>query len=229
MAGDRRRGDRARAASGRPRVKFTSVQDMLAVARQRTPGRGRGYGVRSSQPGTDSGERGAGPRREPTVEPACRAVLLEDVGTPACGPRTGEHRRHHRGWHLGEVEDDRGPELDIGLDGSPGRRSRSSVSAAFSTAAATSVAGASRRLAVARSTRARGSLGPVDPVAEPHQSFFAVMIPRITAPASPVRSASWIIGITRAGAPPCSGPLIAPTAPDSAAATSAPVEAITER
>ena len=32
---------------------------------------------------------------------------------------------------------------------------------------------------------------------------------------------------TRAGAPPCSGPDIAPTAPDSAAATSAPVEAMT--
>jgi hypothetical protein len=52
-------------------------------------------------------------------------------------------------------------------------------------------------------------------------------IPRTTATASPVRSASAIIGITRAGAPPCNGPLIAPTAPDSAAATSAPVEAIT--
>ena len=32
---------------------------------------------------------------------------------------------------------------------------------------------------------------------------------------------------TRAGAPPCSGPDSAPIAPDSAAATSAPVEAIT--
>ena len=32
---------------------------------------------------------------------------------------------------------------------------------------------------------------------------------------------------TRAGAPPCSGPDIAPTAPDRAAATSAPVEAMT--
>ena len=32
---------------------------------------------------------------------------------------------------------------------------------------------------------------------------------------------------TRDGAPPCSGPLIAATAPESAAATSAPVEAIT--
>ena len=52
-------------------------------------------------------------------------------------------------------------------------------------------------------------------------------MPLTTARASPVRSASSIIGITRAGAPPCSGPLIAPMAPDSAAATSAPVEAIT--
>ena len=32
---------------------------------------------------------------------------------------------------------------------------------------------------------------------------------------------------TRAGAPPCSGPLIAPIAPENAAATSAPVEVIT--
>ena len=48
-----------------------------------------------------------------------------------------------------------------------------------------------------------------------------------TARASPLASTSSIIGSTRAGAPPCSGPLIAPTAPDSDAATSAPVEAIT--
>ena len=45
--------------------------------------------------------------------------------------------------------------------------------------------------------------------------------------ASPVRSTSSIIGSTRAGAPPCSGPDIAPIAPESAAAASAPVEAIT--
>ena len=42
-----------------------------------------------------------------------------------------------------------------------------------------------------------------------------------------MRSTSSSIGSTRAGAPPCSGPDIAPIAPDSAAATSAPVEAIT--
>ena len=47
------------------------------------------------------------------------------------------------------------------------------------------------------------------------------------ATASPVFSTSSIMRSTRAGAPPCSGPDIAPTAPDSAAATSAPVEAMT--
>ena len=45
--------------------------------------------------------------------------------------------------------------------------------------------------------------------------------------ASPVFSTSSIIVRTRAGAPPCSGPDMAPTAPDRAAATSAPVEAMT--
>lgn len=52
-------------------------------------------------------------------------------------------------------------------------------------------------------------------------------MPLTTALASPVFSTSSIIGITRAGAPPCSRPLIAPIAPDNAAATSAPVDAIT--
>ena len=45
--------------------------------------------------------------------------------------------------------------------------------------------------------------------------------------ASPVRSISSIMPSTREGAPPCSGPLIAPTAPEIAAATSAPVDAMT--
>jgi hypothetical protein len=44
---------------------------------------------------------------------------------------------------------------------------------------------------------------------------------------SSLRSTSSSIGSTRAGAPPCSGPDMAPIAPDSAAATSAPVEAMT--
>ena len=44
---------------------------------------------------------------------------------------------------------------------------------------------------------------------------------------SPVRSTSWTIGSTRAGAPPCSGPDIAPIAPVMQAGTSAAVEATT--
>ena len=42
-----------------------------------------------------------------------------------------------------------------------------------------------------------------------------------------MRSTSSTMCRTRAGAPPCSGPDIAPTAPDIAAAESAPVEAMT--
>ena len=42
---------------------------------------------------------------------------------------------------------------------------------------------------------------------------------------SPALAAPSIIGSTRAGAPPCSGPESVPTADDIAAAQSAPVEA----
>ena len=42
--------------------------------------------------------------------------MFEDVGTPACGASAGEHRGHHRRGDFGEVEDHRGPELDVGLD-----------------------------------------------------------------------------------------------------------------
>src|ERR1019366_5877571 len=44
------------------------------------------------------------------------ALLLEDVGRPACHARAGEHRREQLRWHFGEVEDHRGPELDIGCE-----------------------------------------------------------------------------------------------------------------
>ncbi len=108
-----------------------------------------------------------------------------------------------------------------------GRRSRSSASAACSSATATSWRGAPSRSAVARSTRARGSSARYtrcpNPISLSPLSKIFFTRPR----ASPVRSTSSIIGSTRAGAPPCRGPLIAPIAPDSAAATSAPVEAIT--
>src|ERR671930_797708 len=44
---------------------------------------------------------------------------------------------------------------------------------------------------------------------------------------SPVASTSSSIGLTYAGAPPCSGPDNAPTADDNAAPQSAPVDAVT--
>ena len=47
---------------------------------------------------------------------ATGALLLEDVRAPAGGAGAAEHRAHHVRRHLGEVEDDRGPELDVGLD-----------------------------------------------------------------------------------------------------------------
>ena len=42
------------------------------------------------------------------------ALLLEDVGAPAGDARAGEHRREQVGRHLGGVEHDRRPELDVG-------------------------------------------------------------------------------------------------------------------
>ena len=45
--------------------------------------------------------------------------------------------------------------------------------------------------------------------------------------ASPIAATSSSIGFTYAGAPPCSGPESAPTADESAAPQSAPVEATT--
>src|SRR5918996_3412562 len=47
-----------------------------------------------------------------TDQPAL-ALLLEDVRGPARHPRTGEHRREQLGRHVGVVEHDGGPELDV--------------------------------------------------------------------------------------------------------------------
>ena len=52
-------------------------------------------------------------------------------------------------------------------------------------------------------------------------------MPRTTARASPLRLTSSRSSAAPGRRPPCNRPLMAPTAPDSAAATSAPVEAIT--
>ncbi len=78
-----------------------------------------------------------------------------------------------------------------------------------------------------RSTRARGSSARYTRCPNPISRSLRSSASRTYRGASPVRSTSSIMPSTRAGAPPCSGPDIAPTAPDSAAATSAPVEAMT--
>ena len=58
--------------------------------------------------------RGSGVDRRGPDQPA-GLLLLEDVRRPAAGAGTGEHRGEHVRGDLGEVEDDRGPELDVGL------------------------------------------------------------------------------------------------------------------
>ena len=71
-------------------------------------------------------------------------------------------------------------------------------------------------------------LGAVDAMAEAHQALArssrSVDIASIDVAAAATASS---IGSTRAGAPPCSGPESAPTADESAAAQSAPVDATT--
>ena len=63
-------------------------------------------GLPGRRPGVDGGRADQPPG----------ALLLEDVRRPATGARTGEHRREHVRGHLGEVEDDRRPELHVGLE-----------------------------------------------------------------------------------------------------------------
>ena len=108
-----------------------------------------------------------------------------------------------------------------------GRRSRSSASAACSSSAADLVALGAQLLQVRRSTRARGSSARYTRWPKPISRSPRSRMDDTTLRASPTRSTSSIIGSTRAGAPPCSGPDIAPIAPDIAAATSAPVDAMT--
>ena len=126
--------------------------------------------------------------------------------------------------HLGEVEDDRRPELHVGLEHAVG-----------TALAQLGQRGLLQRLGhlVARGVELAGRtpqhpgarvLGAVDAVAEAHQALAVVEQLLDVAAASPSRfSTSSIMPSTREGAPPCSGPLIAPIAPENAAATSAPV------
>ena len=72
---------------------------------------------RSIQPSTMSGLAWAGSGVEGGgPDELAEAFLLQDVCGPAGGARTGEHGRHHGCGDPGEVEDDCGPELNVGLD-----------------------------------------------------------------------------------------------------------------
>src|SRR6516225_2231527 len=102
-----------------------------------------------------------------------------------------------------------------------GLRTCSSARAASSSATATSYRGAPSSLAVRRSTRARGSSARYTRWPNPISRSPLSSSARTYLVASPIRSTSSTMCSTRAGAPPCSGPDMAPTAPDSAAATSA--------
>src|SRR5450756_800057 len=85
-------------------------------------------------------------------------------------------------------------------------RDRSSASAAFSSASATSYLGAPSSLAGRRSTRARGSSARYTRWPKPISRSCRSRTDFTYACASPVRSTSSIMCSTRAGAPPCSGP-----------------------
>src|SRR3954470_19863814 len=65
-----------------------------------------------AQLGGRPGRRADVLRRRPD-EPRL-ALLLEDVGRPTGHARAGEHAREERRRHLGQVEDDGRPELDVG-------------------------------------------------------------------------------------------------------------------
>ena len=173
------------------------------------------------------------PRRRPDVlrgradQPAL-ALLLEDVGRPAGHARAREHRREQLRRHLGVVEHDRRPELDVGGQHAVGLArlqlgERGLLERLGDLEARRADLAARCGAARGRAGPRRGRRGGRSPSAARRGRAAASRSP----PGRRVRSTSSSICSTREGAPPCSGPDSAPTAPDSAAATSAPVEATT--
>ena len=154
------------------------------------------------------------------------ALLLEDVRRPAGDARAREHRRRERRRDLGDVEDDRGPVLDVRLEHAVGRlrakrRQRGLLER-------------QRDLDPGRAELLRGApehprariLGAVHAMAEAHDAIAArEHVVDVLRSASPVAATASSIGRTCAGAPPCRRPESVPTADDSAAAQSAPVDA----
>ena len=108
----------SRDASPHHEMKTAVLRSHWVTAEHRCLHRCVGYLAQSAfQPSTSSAGRDgrAGVDRGRADQPA-GALLLQDVRRPAAGAGAGEHRGEHVGRHLGEVEDDRGPELDVRLE-----------------------------------------------------------------------------------------------------------------
>jgi len=132
---------------------------------------------------------------------------------------------------LREVQHDRRPELDVGLKdaGRGGGREARRGACGSQARALPRTWGAPSSFAGRRSTLAAGVLGPVHPVTEAHQAALAVE-DGLHVPFGVARPLDLLDHCKARGsvAPAVAAcPDSAPTAPDSAAATSAPVEAIT--
>src|SRR6185437_6370618 len=104
------------------------------------------------------------------ADQAAGQLLLHDVRRPARGPRAGEHRRGDVRGDLREVQDDRRPELDVGLEDAVrtagaqfGERGGLERERDF-------VPGRAEFLRGAPQHPRPGVLGPVHPVTEAHQA-----------------------------------------------------------
>ena len=105
---------------------------------------------------------------------AAGLLLLEDVRAPAGGTRTREHRGEHVRRDLGEVEDDRRPELDVGLDRPVGTPLAQLLQRGLLQRQRGLEAGRAELLGGAAQHAGARVLGAVDAVAEAHEPLAAV-------------------------------------------------------
>ena len=140
--------------------------------------------------------------------------------------RAREHRRGERRRDLGDVEDDRRPELDVGGEHPVGlarlqllERDPLELLGDLVARRAELLAGAASA-AVQRGSSARYTRWPKPIIRSPLSSSSDHVVAD-----RPLAATASSIGSTCAGAPPCSGPESVPTAADSAAPQSAPVDA----
>ena len=143
------------------------------------------------------------------------------------GPRAGEHRRRDVRGRPARSRARSPPELDVGLEARSGGGAQLGERSGLQRERDL-VTGRAAFLAVRRSTPSPRVLGTGTPGGRSPSA--AAGGPGRTARTPPRRRSARrprSCRRTRGGAPPCSGPDRAPIAPDSAAATSAPVEAIT--